>query len=102
MSSCLSVDAQAGELESQCLWYEARWGVKYRFPDAEFRRRCTYCHGREHAPPECDRPVMILPSDYDSDAIFSFLSSPFTRPHLLTHHRLLLPTPFSPFHLLVP
>jgi hypothetical protein len=56
MSSCLSIDAQAGELESQRPWYEERWGVKYRFPDAEFRRRCTYCHGREHAPPECDRP----------------------------------------------
>jgi hypothetical protein len=56
MSSCLSIDAQAGELESQRPWYEARWGVKYRFPDAEFRRRCTYCHGREHTPQECDRP----------------------------------------------
>jgi hypothetical protein len=56
MSSCLSVNTQAGELESQCLWYEECWGVKYRFPDAEFRRRCTYCHGREHALPECDCP----------------------------------------------
>jgi hypothetical protein len=39
---------------------------------------------------------MILPRDYDSDAIFfSFLSSPITRP-LSTHHRLLLPIHFLP------
>jgi hypothetical protein len=56
MSSCLSIDAQAGELESQRPWFEERWGVKYTFPDAEFRHRCTYCHGHEHTPPECDHP----------------------------------------------
>jgi hypothetical protein len=56
MSSCLSIDAQAGELESQQPWFKEHWGVKYCFPDAEFQCRCTYCHGREHAPPKCDCP----------------------------------------------
>jgi hypothetical protein len=56
MSLCLSIDAQAGELESQRPWYKEHWGVKYSFPDAEFQHRCTYCHGRGHALPECDRP----------------------------------------------
>jgi hypothetical protein len=43
--------------------------------------------------------VMILPRDYDSDAIF-FSSLPIY-PAAPTHHRLLLPILF-PFHLLVP
>jgi hypothetical protein len=56
MSSCLLADANAGELESQRPWFEERLGVRYVFPDTEFRRRCTYCHGRGHIPLDCDRP----------------------------------------------
>jgi hypothetical protein len=56
MSSCLLADARAGEQESQQPWFEERLGVRYLFPDLEFRHRCTYCHGRGHTPLECDRP----------------------------------------------
>jgi hypothetical protein len=56
MAQCTKIDAEAGELESGCPWFEDHWGVKYTFPAHPFRCRCTYCHGADHLPTKCDCP----------------------------------------------
>jgi hypothetical protein len=81
MSSCLSIDAQARELESQRPWFEERWGVKYTFPDAEFRHRCTYCHGREHP---CPNVIVPTPSAIPFPAVLSLVATPTMEMSALT------------------
>jgi hypothetical protein len=56
MAQCTKIDAEAGEFESDRPWFEARWGVKYTFPEPPFHCCCTYCHRPDHLPTECDHP----------------------------------------------